>query len=494
MDQHIEQHREILERIAYTAMLERGLLPEFSKEDLAELERIGAPANVFRDSIVDLTDLLWVSIDNDDSLDLDQTTTAEEMPEGRVKIYVAVADVDALVKKGTKLDKHAQHNTTSVYTAAKIFPMLPEKLSTNLTSLNYDTDRVSMVIEMVINPDGSLQKGAVYQALTHNYAKLAYNSVAAWLEGQGPIPEEVAMVDGLAANVRLQDATAQQMKKFRHAHGALSLETIEAKAVFSNGQVESLEKEERNRAKDLIENFMVAANGVTARFLEEKHFPSLRRVVRIPKRWERIVKIAAEHHYDLPETPNSKALEEFLIKQKEEDPDRFPDLSLTIIKLMGAGEYMAETPQGGVPGHFGLAVKDYAHSTAPNRRYPDLITHRLLKAALYDEPAPYTNVELQELAAHCTEAEDAANKVERQVGKSAAALLLKSHIGERYEGIVTGAAKKGTWVRLLNIPVEGKLMQGIKGLDVGDRIRVQLIEVDVEKGYIDFKRIKSSRR
>ena len=289
MDQHIEQHREILERIAYTAMLERGLLPEFSKEDLAELERIGAPANVFRDSIVDLTDLLWVSIDNDDSLDLDQTTTAEEMPEGRVKIYVAVADVDALVKKGTKLDKHAQHNTTSVYTAAKIFPMLPEKLSTNLTSLNYDTDRVSMVIEMVINPDGSLQKGAVYQALTHNYAKLAYNSVAAWLEGQGPIPEEVAMVDGLAANLRLQDATAQQMKKFRHAHGALSLETIEAKAVFSDGQVESLEKEERNRAKDLIENFMVAANGVTARFLEEKHFPSLRRVVRIPKRWERIV-------------------------------------------------------------------------------------------------------------------------------------------------------------------------------------------------------------
>jgi ribonuclease R len=494
VDQHIEQHREILERIAYTAMLERGLLPEFSKEDLAELERIGAPANVFRDSIVDLTDLLWVSIDNDDSLDLDQTTTAEEMPEGRVKIYVAVADVDALVKKGTKLDKHAQHNTTSVYTAAKIFPMLPEKLSTNLTSLNYDTDRVSMVIEMVINPDGSLLKGAVYQALTHNYAKLAYNSVAAWLEGQGPIPEEVAMVDGLAANLRLQDATAQQMKKFRHAHGALSLETIEAKAVFSDGQVESLEKEERNRAKDLIENFMVAANGVTARFLEEKHFPSLRRVVRIPKRWERIVKIAAEHHYDLPETPNSKALEEFLIKQKEEDPDRFPDLSLTIIKLMGAGEYMAETPQGAVPGHFGLAVKDYAHSTAPNRRYPDLITHRLLKAALYDEPAPYTNAELQELAAHCTEAEDAANKVERQVGKSAAALLLRSHIGERYEGIVTGAAKKGTWVRLLNIPVEGKLMQGTKGLDVGDRIRVQLIEVDVEKGYIDFKRIKSSRR
>ncbi|BBB48651.1 RNB domain-containing ribonuclease [Pelolinea submarina] len=494
MDQHIEQHREILERIAYAAMLERGLLPEFSKEDLAELERIEAPAHDSGDSLVDLTDLLWVSIDNDDSLDLDQTTTAEEMPEGRAKIYVAVADVDALVKKGTKLDGHAQHNTTSVYTAAKIFPMLPEKLSTNLTSLNYDADRVSMVIEMIINPDGSLLKGSVYRALTHNYAKLAYNSMAAWLEGNGPIPEEVAAVDGLAANLRLQDATAQLMKKFRHEHGALSLETIEAKAVFSDGQVESLEKEERNRAKDLIENFMVTANGVTARFLEENHFPSLRRVVRVPKRWERIVKIAAEHHYDLPKTPNSKALEVFLIKQKEEDPEPFPDLSLTIIKLMGAGEYMAEMPQGAVPGHFGLAVKDYAHSTAPNRRYPDLITHRLLKAALHDEPVPYTNAELQELAAHCTEAEDAANKVERQVGKSAAALLLKSHIGEKYEGIVTGAAQKGTWVRLLKIPVEGKLVQGTQGVDVGDRIHVQLIDVNVEKGYIDFKRIKSSRR
>lgn len=494
MNQHIEQHREILERIAYVAMLERGLLPEFSKEDLAELERIEDPANDSGDSLVDLTDLLWVSIDNDDSLDLDQTTTAEEMPEDRAKIYVAVADVDALVKKGTKLDGHAQHNTTSVYTAAKIFPMLPEKLSTDLTSLNLDADRVSMVIEMIINPDGSLQKGSVYRAITHNYAKLAYNSVAAWLDGNGPIPEGVAAVDGLAANLRLQDATAQQMKKFRHAHGALSLETIEAKAVFSDGQVESLEKEERNRAKDLIENFMVAANGVTARFLEENHFPSLRRVVRIPKRWERIVQIAAEHHYDLPETPNSKALEIFLIKQKEEDPERFPDLSLTIIKLMGAGEYMAEMPKGAVPGHFGLAVKDYAHSTAPNRRYPDLITHRLLKAALQDEPVPYTPAELEELATHCTEAEDAANKVERQVGKSAAALLLKSHIGEKYEGIVTGAAQKGTWVRLLKIPVEGKLVQGTQGVDVGDRIHVQLIDVNVEKGYIDFKRIKSSRR
>jgi len=493
VERHTELHREILERIAYTAMIERGLLPDFSEEELAELERIEAPAEDFGDSIVDLTDLLWVSIDNDDSLDLDQTNTAEALQDGRTKIYVAVADVDALVKKGTRLDGHAQHNTTTVYTAARIFPMLPEKLSTNLTSLNYDSDRISMVIEMVIKPDGSLQEGKVYQALTRNYAKLAYNSVAAWLDDEEPMPEAIAAVPGLKENLRLQDQVAQKMKQLRHAHGALSLETIETKAVFSRDQVEALEEEERNRAKELIENFMVAANGVTAHFLEQKNYPSIRRVVREPKRWERIVDIAAEHHYELPQTPNSLALEEFLVKQKEEDPLRFPDLSLTIIKLMGAGEYVAEIPGSGLPGHFGLAVRDYSHSTAPNRRYPDLITHRLLKAALKDAPVPYSNTELHDLAAHCTEAEDAANKVERQVEKSAAALLLKSHIGERFEAIVTGAAQKGTWVRLLKIPVEGKLVEGTKGVDVGDRVRVQLIDVNVEKGYIDFKKVKPAR-
>ena len=493
MDQHIEQHRKILERIAHTAMLERGLLPDFTAEEMVELEQIKAPAIAEDGKMVDLSNLLWVSIDNDDSLDLDQTTTAEALPDGKTRIYVAVADVDALVKKGMRLDGHARHNTTSVYTAAKIFPMLPEKLSTNLTSLNYDAERVSMVIEMTINPDGSLAEGKVYQALTRNYAKLAYSSVAAWLDGDGPMPEAIGAVPGLEENLRLQDQIAQKMKKLRHAHGALSLDTIEAKTIFSGDQVEALEEEERNRAKELIENFMVAANGVTARFLDRKNFPSIRRVVRMPKRWERIVNIAAEHNFELPDKPNSHALEEFLVKQKAEDPLRFPDLSLTIIKLMGAGEYVAEIPGRGVPGHFGLAVRDYAHSTAPNRRYPDLITHRLLKAALHNEPIPYSNTELEELAAHCTEAEDAANKVERQVGKSAAALLLKSHVGERFEAIVTGAAQKGTWVRLLKVPVEGKLMQGTQGVDVGDRIRVQLIDVNVEKGYIDFKKVKSAK-
>jgi VacB/RNase II family 3'-5' exoribonuclease len=489
LETNFEKHRATLERIAHTAMLERGLLPDFSAQALAELARIQAPASISQDSMRDLRKLLWVSIDNEDSLDLDQTTTAEELQDGCVKIYVAVADVDALVKKSTELDAHAQHNTTSVYTAARIFPMLPEKLSTDLTSLNFDQDRVSIVVEMVINRDGSLQTGDVYQAITHNYAKLAYNSVAAWLEGNGPISEGVAAINGLDINLRLQDKVAQRMKIFRHAHGALSLETIEAKVVFDGDQIRNLETEERNRAKELIENFMVAANGVTARFLDGKKFPSIRRVVRVPKRWELIVKVAAENQYELPETPNAKALEGFLVKQKAEDPQRFPDLSLTIIKLLGAGEYLAEIPGDKVPGHFGLAVQDYSHSTAPNRRYPDLITHRLLKAALRGQPVPYTKVELDALATHFTEAEDAANKVERQVSKSAAALILETHIGEQFEAIVTGAAQKGTWVRLLKIPVEGKLVQGTQGVDVGDRIRVQLIELDVERGYIDFKKV-----
>jgi exoribonuclease R len=307
------------------------------------------------------------------------------------------------------------------------------------------------------------------------------------------VPEAVSSVPGLDGNLRLQDKVAQSMKNLRHVHGALSLETIEARPVFDGDQIRALEVEEKNRAKELIEDFMIAANGVTARFLSAKNSPSIRRVVRTPKRWERIVEIAADHKFQLPELPDSKALEEFLVKQKAADPLRFPDLSLAVIKLLGAGEYIAELPEGDVPGHFGLAVKDYAHSTAPNRRYPDLLTQRLLKAALDGKPVPYRKDELDILAAHCTEAEDAANKVERRVEKSAAALLLESRIGEQFDSIVTGASEKGTWVRLLNIPVEGKLIQGFEGLDVGHRLRVQLILVDVNQGYIDFKKVGSSR-
>jgi len=470
-------------------MLQRGLLPDFSAEVLVEVNRIQGPAAIDGERVRDLRGLLWASIDNDDSRDLDQLTVAEAMPGGKVKILVAVADVDALVHNGSAIDEHARHNTTSVYTAGMIFPMLPEKLSTDLTSLNFNEDRLAIVVEMVIGADGSLMGSDIYRASVRNHAKLVYNSVAAWLEGTGTVPEAVAAVHGLDENLRLQDRAAQGMKNLRHVNGALSFETVEARPVFDGDQIRDLEVEKRNRAKDIIEDFMIGANGVTARYLTSRKFPSLRRVVRTPKRWERIVELADENGFRLPDAPDSNSLEEFLTKEKTVDPVGFPDLSLAVIKLMGAGEYIAELPGDAAPGHFGLAVRDYTHSTAPNRRYPDLITQRLLKAAIGESSLPYSNDELEALAKHCTEEEDAANKVERQVGKSAAAMLLEHRIGEQFDAIVTGAAQKGTWARLLTIPIEGRVVHGFEGLDVGNRIRVELISVDVERGYIDFRKV-----
>ena len=489
MNMDDKQHRSILQNIAHRAMLQRGLLPDFSDEALVELGKIRAPAAINGEQVHDLRSLLWASIDNDDSRDLDQLTVAEAMPGGKIKIRVAVADVDALVNNGSAIDEHARHNTTSVYTAGRIFPMLPEKLSTDLTSLNFNEDRLSIVVEMVIGTDGSLMDSDIYRASVRNHAKLAYNSVAAWLEGSGVVPAAVAAVNGLEENLRLQDKAAQGMKNLRHVHGALSFETIEARPVFDGDEIRDLEVEKKNRAKDIIEDFMIAANGVNARYLSSRKFPSIRRVVRTPKRWERIVELADEHGAKLPHAPDSKALEEFLTKEKAADPVGFPDLSLAVIKLMGAGEYVAELPGDTARGHFGLAVKDYTHSTAPNRRYTDLITQRLLKAAIAESSLPYSNDELEALAKHCTEEEDAANKVERQVGKSAAAMLLEHRIGEQFNAIVTGAAAKGTWARLLTIPVEGRVVHGFGGLDVGNRIRVELTSVDVDRGYIDFRKV-----
>jgi exoribonuclease R len=325
--------------------------------------------------------------------------------------------------------------------------------------------------------------------MVRNRAKLAYNSVANWLEVSGPMPQVIGKVDGLDENLRLQDRVAQKLKALRHVNGALNLETIEARPVFDGDELKDLEAERKNRAKQIIEDFMISANGVAARYLASKMFPSLRRVVRTPKRWDRIIELASDHGFTLPQKPDPKALEQFLISAKAADPLRFPDLSLSVIKLMGAGEYVVELPGGSAAGHFGLAVRDYTHSTAPNRRYPDLITQRLLKAAMGERSLPYENDELEALAKHCTEAEDAAKKVERQVGKSAAAMLLESRVGERFDAIVTGASDKGTWVRLLHPPIEGKLVSGFQGVDVGHRLRVQLIRTDVERGYIDFKRV-----
>jgi len=494
-----QQQRAILGSIAQRAMLERGLLPTFSDAVSSELQRIQAPAAADNASgadaaaIHDLRNLLWASIDNDDSRDLDQLTVAETLPGGAVKILVAVADVDALVKDGSAIDAHARHNTTSVYTAARVFPMLPEKLSTDLTSLNPDEDRLAVVVEIVVGADGGVQSSDIYQARVRNRAKLAYNSVAAWLDGSAAIPKALAAVGGLAENVRDQDRIAQRLKHLRHVHGALSLETVEARPIFDDGYLRGLDIEKKNRATEIIEDFMISANGVTARYLAAKNFPSIRRVVRTPKRWDRIVELAQAHGVTLPANAESVALDAFLVKERAADPARFPDLSLAVIKLLGAGEYVAERPGVTAPGHFGLAVKDYTHSTAPNRRYPDLITQRLLKAAIAGRAAPYTYADLDVLAKHFTEEEDAANKVERQVGKSAAAMLLESRIGEQFAGLVTGASEKGTWARLLTVPVEGRVVRGFEGLDVGDQIRVQLMSVNVERGFIDFRRVDSAR-
>jgi VacB/RNase II family 3'-5' exoribonuclease len=483
-------HRAVLESIARKAMLEKGLLPDIPSAAMEELSMIKVPIITDMGQYRDLRNLPWVSIDNDDSRDLDQLTVADVISGDAVKILVAVADVDGIVKIGSAIDQYARHNTTSVYTAARIFPMLPEKLSNNLTSLNYDEDRPAIVVEMFVNTDGSLKGSDVYRAIVHNKAKLSYRNVAAWLEGEGATPDAVKSITGLDENLRKQDRIAHLMGNFRHLHGALSFETTETKPIFAGDEVRDLEEEKKDRATDIIENFMIAANSVASRFIAERKLPCLLRVVQTPKRWERIVEIADEHGFILPNEPDSKALEDFLLSYKARDPLGFPDLSRSIIKLLGPGTYVAEMPDNpSPPGHFSLAVRSYAHSTAPNRRYADLVTQRLIKAAIAESSSPYGKEELEALAKHCTEAEDAANKVERQVGKSAAAILLESRIGERFDAIVTGAAAKGTWVRLFNPPVEGKLVRGIEGLDVGHKLRVQLIHTDVENGFIDFKRV-----
>jgi exoribonuclease-2 len=482
-------HSTMLQDVARQAMIDKGLAPDFSPEAEKQAEAVTGPAQDDDASIKDLRDLLWCSIDNDDSRDLDQLTVAEDLGGGNVRAMIAVADVDAVVKKGSAIDDHARQNTTSVYTAARIFPMLPEKLSTNLTSLNEHEERIALVMDIVVDSSGSVTKGDVYRARVHNKAQLAYNALGMWLEGKGELPAKAKAVPGLAENLKLQDKLADTMRELRHENGALDLETIEARAVMSNGHVVDLQVEARNNAKNLIEDFMIAANGVSARFLAAKGLPSLRRVVRSPERWDRIEAIAAQYGEKLPGEADAQALEEFLVRRRKADPLRFPDLSLAIVKAMGAGEYVVEMPGQAPIGHFGLAVKDYTHSTAPNRRFPDLITHRLIKAALAGQTPPYTRDELEALATHCTETEDAANKVERQVRKSAAACILEPRIGDHFDGLVTGASEKGTWVRVFHPPVEGKVVHGAQGLDVGDKVTVKLIDVNVERGYIDFVRV-----
>jgi exoribonuclease-2 len=475
-----------LQRIAHRAMLERGLLPEFSAAEMAEAQALDPGLGPVDGATRDLRALLWASIDNDDSRDLDQLTVAEAMPGGLTRILVAIADVDAKVRRGSALDHHAMTNTTSVYTDARIFPMLPELLSTDLTSLNEARERLAVVVEMVVDGDGQVSQERLSRAVVVNRAKLAYNAVAAWLDGQSQAPAKVTAVAGLADNLRLQDRVAQALRQRRQQHGALDLETLEPRAVFDGDRVADLRLDRTNRAKHLIEDFMVAGNIATARFLEQRGFPSVRRVLRAPQRWDRIVELAASHGTHLPDAPDARALQAFLVDRRAADPERFPDLSLAVVKLLGRGEYAVEVPGQGGTEHFGLAVRNYSHSTAPNRRFPDLLTHRLAKAALADQPPPYAVGDLASLAQHCTVAEDSAAKVERQVRKSAAALLLQSRTGETFEALVTGASSKGTWVRVLRPPVEGRVVRGFEGLDVGDRVTVRLEHTDVERGFIDF--------
>jgi VacB/RNase II family 3'-5' exoribonuclease len=484
-----EQHAD-LEAIARRAMEERGLLPDFSPEALAEAEAVPEiDGSSLSGSVRDLRGLLWCSIDNDSTRDLDQLSVAEDLPGEEIRILVAVADVESRVPEGSAIDRHARHNTTSVYTPPRTFHMLPERLSTGLTSLNEGEDRLAVVVDMVVAGDGSIAGAELYAGLVHNRAKLTYDAVARWLEGEGPMPDGMAEVPGLDEQIRLQDGAAQRLRRLRHLRGALDIRRNEVRPVMDGGRVARLEEDAGNRAKELIQDFMIAANGSTARFLESRGLPSIRRVVRNPRRWDRIVELAAGLGETLPDEPDSRALGEFLARQHKADPDGYSDLSLAVVKLIGSGEYTVDLPGEPAPGHFGLAVEDYTHATAPNRRYPDLLTHRLLKAAFAGRPVPYGPQDLQELARHCTQQENNAQKVERQVRKSAAALLLVDRVGDRFEAVVTGASEKGTWVRLCRLGVEGRLERGFRGLDVGDRLSVELIGLDVERGFIDFARV-----
>ena len=476
---------------ARTAMQEHGFQPDFSQDAQKQLAEIVANPSASGPSLhaadfKDLRGLLWSSIDNDTSKDLDQIECAEELSDGRIRVLVGVADVDGTVKRGTPIDAHAASETTSVYTGVRTFPMLPAELSEGLTSLNENEDRPVVVTEFCVGPQGICDEGTIYRALVRNTAQLAYNAVGAWLEGKGDAPAKVAASAELTKQLHLQDKAAQWMVGARFQHGALELETIETRPVMLGGEAVDLARQTKNRATSLIEEFMVAANGVMARFLDEAKVASIRRVVRVPKRWERIVELANGLGTVLPAEPDSKALNEFLLAQRAKDPVHFPDLSLAVIKLMGPGEYVMVKPGEESPGHFGLAAQDYTHSTAPNRRFPDVVTQRLLKAVKAGAASPYSADDLGQIAARCTLMENNARKVEREMQKRIAAVVLHPRIGQSFAGVVTGVNQHGTFVRALEPHVEGMVVRGGKGLDVGDRVTVKLVGTNPERGFIDF--------
>ncbi|HMK72396.1 MAG TPA: RNB domain-containing ribonuclease [Myxococcaceae bacterium] len=473
---------------ARAAMRERGFLPEFSPEVRAEVAGLPAGGPAPAPEVEDLRGLLWSSIDNDESLDLDQIEVGEPLPEGLVRIRVGIADVDASVRAGGPTDAHASTNTTSVYTGVTVFTMLPEALSYERTSLKQDADRSAVVVSFRVHPDGTVDEERVSHALVRNRAKLAYPGLAGWLAGQASVPERVQGVSGLREQLELQERATRALRERRVEQGALDLETIEARPVMADGKIVDLQVLEKSRSRELIEDLMIASNGVMARYLAAQGRSSIARVVRVPRRWDRIVELARGLHATLPAEPDPAALERFLLDQRKQDPLRFPDLSLAVVKLLGPGEYVLQAAGAARTGHFGLAVQDYTHSTAPNRRYADLVTQRLVKAALSGRPPPYDDAELEAVAARCTEMEDGARRVERQVRKMAAALLLRGRIGQVFDGLVTGVSEKGTFARLLLPPAEGRVVRGERGLDVGDRVRLKLLSTDPERGFIDFGR------
>src|SRR5215469_17000633 len=476
-----------LQATAKQVMQEHGFNPDFPTDVTTQLASLNSQSQLVPGKDVrDLRNLLWSSIDNDTSRDLDQIEVAEPVSNGDVRVLVGIADVDAYVSKQTPIDQHAARETTTVYTGVRNFPMLPEQLSTGTTSLLENQDRPAVVIEFVADSDGSVKSSDVYHAIVRNKAQLQYNSIGSWLEGSAAAPPKVAASAELQQQLKLQDEVAQKLKTQRYQHGALNLQTDELHPLVLNNQVVDVVKQQKNRATELIEDFMVAANGVVARLLE--NVDSLRRIVRTPKRWDRIVALAATKGEKLPAQADSKALNDFLLRRKAADPDHFADLSLAVIKLIGPGEYVLERAGEAAPGHFGLAVQDYTHSTAPNRRFADVVTQRLLKAMLAGQSNPYSVGELTAIASNCTVKEDAARKVEREMSKRLAAMAMQTRIGEVFDAIVTGVTDRGTFVRALQPRIEGLLAQGDNGLDVGDKIRAKLIRTDPRKGYIDFAR------
>jgi exoribonuclease-2 len=465
-------------------MIERGFEPDLPAAALQQARDLkpGHP-----DGLEDLTALLWSSIDNDESRDLDQVEWAERV-QGGIRVLVGIADVDAVVQCDTPIDVHAARETTTVYAGVRTFPMLPERLSTDLTSLAEGEARPAIVIEMLVPPDGVIVSSRVSRAFVRNQAKLTYSGVGPWLEGRAPAPAKVAASSELERQLQLQNEAAHALRDARYRMGALNFDRQEALAVVENGRVKGIEVRKANRASRLIEDFMIGANEVMARTLRTAGVTAIRRVVRAPERWSRIVELAAEYGAQLPLEPDAAALNAFLVERKKADADHYADISLAVLKLMGPGEYVAARPDDEQDGHFGLAANDYTHSTAPNRRFADLVTQRLLKASMSRASQPYTDDALAAIARECTLKEDAARKVQRDMAKRIAAVAMQSRIGEEFAAVVTGVTRKGVFVRVPDPPIEGRLMRGEAGVDVGDRVRVTLMSADPERGFIDFGR------